>query len=114
MNSDLLKFCRYYKGEEENPYENINQNEAMFWFYEKSWISFITGSYGNVSAERNAKNLISEYLTDYLNSGLANFSFNDGIPLTLKTLLFNRYQHWNMSGVDGFMKFYKKEYLKER
>ena len=111
MENDLLKFCRYYHGGDKNPYEGKDQNKAMFYCYEKAWIDLMTQSNENAEAERGINNLISEYLTDYLNNGLVNFSFNDNVPLTLKALLFNRYQHWNMGGIDGFKDFYLNEYL---
>ncbi len=34
--SDLLKYCRYYKGEDNSPFEE--QNKSMLWFYERSWV----------------------------------------------------------------------------
>lgn len=30
--SDLLQYCRYYKGERENPYEGKDQNKMMLGF----------------------------------------------------------------------------------
>ena len=36
--SDLLQYCRYYKGERKNPYEGKEQNKAMLWMYERAWI----------------------------------------------------------------------------
>ena len=37
--SDLLQYCRYYKGERKNPYEGKEQNKAMLWMYERAWRS---------------------------------------------------------------------------
>lgn len=102
--NNLIDYCRYYKGEEENPFEGKDQNKAMFWFYERHWVNEISKN----------ENLISEYLSDYLRNDLDNFSFNDHIPITLKALLFNRYNHWNMGGAEGFKEFYLKEYLGEK
>ena len=33
----LLKSCRYYKGEKECP-EGFDQNQQMLWFYESCWV----------------------------------------------------------------------------
>ncbi len=39
--NDLIKQCRYYKGEEENPFEGKEQNKGMLWFYDMLWFSKI-------------------------------------------------------------------------
>lgn len=36
---DYLPFCRYYKGEKENPYKS--GNKALFWDYERAWIDLM-------------------------------------------------------------------------
>ena len=112
--NNLIDYCRYYKGEEINPFEGKDQNKAMFWFYEKYWVNFKTQAANNNEAGKHKENLISEYLTDYINCGLSNFSFNDNTPVTLKALLFNRYNHFSMCDVEGFKAFYLKEYLGEK
>ena len=39
---ELLTSCRYYKGENENPYKD--GNKALFWDFEKNWIDmFLDG-----------------------------------------------------------------------
>lgn len=38
-NSTLLKSCRYYKGEDQNPFEGKDQNKSMLWFYESVWVN---------------------------------------------------------------------------
>ena len=98
--SDLLQYCRYYKGERKNPYEGKEQNKAMLWMYERAWIhdtmAVIARGDANVSESRN----LDEYA--------------DGVPITLKSLLFNRYAQGNMSSladcVEPFKKFYKQYY----
>lgn len=38
MDKDKLKFCRYYKGEEECPFkESEEPNKTTFWYYEKQY-----------------------------------------------------------------------------
>lgn len=101
MGNDLLKFCRYFKGENEKPFDGRNQNKGMFWEYERYWV---------LESSKRKPNF-SDMLTEYLNNDLLNFSFSDGVPTTLKSLLFNRYQKWNMSGAEGFKDFYLNEYL---
>lgn len=97
----FIELCRYFKGEEQNPYDGKDQNKAMFWEYERYWV---------LESSKREPNF-SDMLTEYLNNDLLNFCFSDGVPTTLKSLLFNRYQKWNMSGVNGFKDFYLNEYL---
>jgi hypothetical protein len=60
----------------------------------------------NVSESRN--------LDEYVAVGLSDFENADGVPITLKSLLFNRYAQGNMSSladcVEPFKKFYKQYY----
>ncbi|MDR1129436.1 MAG: hypothetical protein LBK96_00450 [Prevotellaceae bacterium] len=87
--------CRYFKGESESPY--TDQNKTMLWFYESVWI--IEGK---------------KYDTgEYIAYGLEDFMSDDGIPITLKALLFNRYAKGSFSLADaiiGFKDFYLKYY----
>ena len=108
--SDLLQYCRYYKGERKNPYEGKEQNKAMLWMYERAWIhdtmAVIARGHANVPESRN--------LDEYVAVGLSDFENADGVPITLKSLLFNRYAQGNMSSladcVEPFKKFYKQYY----
>lgn len=103
---DLIKFCKYYKGEEKNPYEGKEQNEAMFWGYESKWIDF--------NFTKEGRELLADYITDYVSTGLAMFEMQDDTPASLKALLFNRYCHWSSGSmidcVEPFKTFYKKYY----
>lgn len=103
VDNGLIKYCRYYRGENKNPFSGITQNKAMFWDYERYWV-----------IESKRGNTFSEELTNYLNNDLDNFNFNDGAPVTLKAVLFNRYAQTSYSlrdAVEPFKEFYKKEYL---
>lgn len=98
----LLKHCRYYKGEEINPYPN--GNEAMFWEYEEKWLRF------NEIKKEFLKNAVDEYIE----VGLSNFEIKDDTPLSLKALLFNRYCHWlGGHGIEEDIKNFKAFYLTE-
>ena len=104
MPNTFIDMCRYYRGEKTNPYEGKSQNIANFWEYERAWV------FESSKKEPN----FSEMLTDYLNSGLYNFNYNDGVPITLKALLFNRYAvtAYSLSNaVEPFKKMYQNEYL---
>ena len=79
MNKDeLLKFCHYYNGQKTNPY--THSDKAMLWDYERKWVE-------DMSKEPD----FSDYLSDYMDVGLRDFSMFDDVPITLKAMLFNRY-----------------------
>ena len=71
---DLLKYCRFYHGEKNNPYEG---DKALLWDYERVW----------VEDSANDSDSISEYLSDYLTYGLRDFSKFDKIPVTLSDVI---------------------------
>lgn len=98
--SDLIKQCRYYRGEDENPFDE-EQNKAMLWFYEKIWVAKMLAN----------DPYLEEITNEYRSQGLENFSEEDGTPISLKAILFNRYEHWLEGGTDGFKRFYRKTYL---
>ena len=100
---DLIKYCRYYKGEEFCP-EDISKDEnESLWYYEQLWVKR--------DELRDEKGYNT---TGYIDYGLKDFNADDGVPITLKALLFNRYCHWSGgygNDVEGFKKWYKKYYL---
>ena len=102
-NNELIKFCRYYHGGDKNPYEGKDQNKAMFWDIERYWL---------IESMKRSPNF-SEALTMYLNCGLNDFSFDDGVPLTLKAEFFYRYAKTAYSlsdAVEPFKELYQREY----
>lgn len=105
--NELLKYCRYYKGEDEDPQEGNNSRDSMFWLYEKLWVEH---------EELHGDNPFNTI--EYIRSGLEKFSEGDGVPITLKALLFDRHSHWSGSyGADEdrklFKMWYYEYYLKE-
>lgn len=103
--NELLKYCRYYKGETEAPPEINEEGKANFWYYEQLWV------------EREEFRDENNYNTqEYINFGLADFNKDDGTPLTLKAILFNRHCHWNggygiENDIKTFKEWYKSYYL---
>ena len=90
-------FFRYFKGERENPFEGVDQDKAMLWFYEQC--------YSDVGGERG---LIAEY-----RCYVKEFREDDGVPEGYKALLFNRYMRTAYSVSDeipAFKTFYEKWY----
>ena len=101
---DYIKQCKYFKGEEINPLEGTDK--SMLWFYEQKWCEF--------AIEDPA--YLDGCVEEYKRYELSDFSNKDNIPISLKALLFNRYQHWGggynaESDRIGFIKWYNTNYL---
>lgn len=92
---DYQKVCLYYKGKNE-PTDN-----ELFADYERVWVQ---------SHEDDVDFLVSS-IEGFLCYGLWDFNEDDGVPMSLKGILFNRYCHWSYSH-HGFKEWYKREYLK--
>ena len=102
--TELVTLCRYYHGEETSPHEGKGKdpNINMLWSYECGWVNDVVN--GHTEG-------IEEYLSEYLNAGLQDFMADDGVPIHLKALLFNRYMRGSMDGnPEPFKKFYCKYY----
>lgn len=95
----LLTSCRYYKGEKENPYQD--GNKALFWDYERKWLEMFLDESDTLVAYRD----------EYEKDGLLDFESKDGVPTTLKALLYNRFLYWTEGSPDGFKKFYREQYI---
>lgn len=98
---ELIKQCRYYKGEEDCPFDGKDQNKAMFWSYEEKWVQYTLSD----------KNYLNRCLDEYKRNGLMSFKSDDGVPATLKAILFNRYSYWYEGDSIGFKNFYTKYYM---
>lgn len=105
---ECVKCCKFYKGEEKSPFESMCSTDNsehyhecnMFWFYEKCWC-------GMGEQER------TEQVREYAAYGLSDFNKDDGTPISLKALLFNRYCHWcggYGNDAEGFKAWYIKTY----
>ena len=97
---DLIQFCKYYKGEEESPYQGTKN---ALWNWELAWVSFLT------DGERGS-DFLTRCLDEYLSCGLGDFEKSDDTPITLKALLFNRFEQWDEGG--DFKEFYMEYYSK--
>ena len=100
----LMELCKSYKGEKENPYKG-EQNKACLWSYERAWL---------LEFAKPHSRLLMSYLSQYTAVGLTCFSTHDGVPVTLKALLFNRYartQYSDYEAVESFKRFYNKYYV---
>jgi len=94
----LIDKCRYYKGEETCPDRIEKQGKKYLWFYESKWVE-LKGNYDDPG--------------EYDEHGLTSFEENDGVPVSLKKMLFNRFIEdvYDLEqAVKNFKIWYKKEY----
>lgn len=96
----LIDKCIYYKGEEVCPESLKEAGKEYLWFYESKWVEFNGQFEGN---------------REYEDNDLAAFEENDGVPISLKRLLFNRYiqDTWSVKGAIPFFKVWYKEDYKQ-
>lgn len=97
---ELLQFCRYYKGEKDNPFETSPRRHI--WAMEKEWYDDTS----DLSADMG--NTMRDALERFISSGLDDIDKFDSTPLTLKAMLFALLEHWNEGIVtrESFTKFY--------
>lgn len=108
-NKELIKVCRYYKGERKSPFKA--PEIVALWNYERAWAI----ESAEISTRGKAPEAWNVMLDDFLRVGLRTFQNDDGIPVTLKALLLNRFAKGYQSleeAVEPFKEFYKKYYYK--
>ena len=101
----LFAFTRFYKGPDTEP-DTKENNERLIWDYERMWVQ-----------RDEMRDESSAMVREYIDDVLPLWSEEDGIPLSLKALLYNRYSHWLggyglESDVAGFKHFIKRDYLR--
>lgn len=89
----LLDFCRFYQGED-STYER--EEYKIFWICERAWVRDLC----SFSLDNNWKK-------EFVNLGLNGFSFDDGVPISLKAYIF---RHVQLSPND-YKKWYLDNYL---
>ena len=101
---DVIKQCRYYKGQKKSP----ANTPLTFWNYERIWVEWTLEAEDEKSVGAQE---LKAMLKRYKDVHLENFQVDDGVPVTLKAFLFNRYEHWTEG--DGFEESYMKNYIRE-
>lgn len=106
---ELILDCRYYKGEDE-VLDSIPEGKSIFWNYEQVWVKWVLE--GDEHLQKNMDYFTEVYDLPHL------LPDNDGTPLGLKALLFNRYDYWSgfMGGsredyAQDFKEWYQREYV---
>lgn len=97
---EYIALCRYYDGKEVCP-EGF---DSSLWDYERIWVEehFTDGGL----------EVIRQRIDYYKSCGLGSFMSDDGTPIAIKALLWNRYEHWTGYDKEDFKKWYKRSYLK--
>lgn len=95
--AELLQVCRFYKGVD-SEYES--NKYSMFASYERCWIERLL---------RNGED--QGQIHSYIYDGNESFDVDDGTPLSLKALLWNRYCYWSFEPTrDSFYEWYRHNY----
>lgn len=101
--------CRIYRGEEVCPIKTVSR-ERTLWFWEKNWVEHTLDA--QKDEDSNGMKVLSLYFNEYMASGLTEFRNMDGVPVSLKALLFNRYcDVGDHIDPKGFKQWYETEYL---
>ena len=88
-----LEHCFYYG---KNVPEDCGAHAGHM--YEKYWVRFHFGQ---------GDSLLS-YTLYYIKQGLGNFRVDDGVPISMKAILYNRFCHWSYSeNPDAFREWYE-------
>lgn len=95
MKSDLLKYCRFYKGEASCPFKD---GRASLWSAERSWVKMAEA----------ADPLLDEYL-EALQLELPDMVNEKGAHPSLKALLLDRYTHFGGTP-EGFRRWFARSY----
>lgn len=90
----LLDFCRFYQGED-STYER--EEYKIFWICERAWVRDLC-----------TFSLYNDWKDEFVNSGLNEFCFDDGVPNSLKAYIFRRAQ----LSPSNYKKWYVENYLK--
>lgn len=94
---ELIKLCKYYKGEDNNPFKDDKQTA---WSIENNWVKEVSGDKPSA--------LLAEYCLTFQRI-YPQWANDKVIPMSLKALLHDRYTHFGGSD-DGFIKWIKKYY----
>lgn len=105
---DAIALCRFYKGESENPHQT--GVKAMIWEWEREWVELTVKGQRDEFGESST--VLTGMIQHYVRAGMSDLEKFDGVPVSLKALLLDRFEHWNESG--GFEEWYKKDYLSKK
>ena len=98
MKKKLLTHCRFFKGDDND--KPKGDDSLICWTAEQAWIS------------RTLENKEDAFDIDaYIHAGLKDLGKYDGVPVTLKAMLFSFFCKLNERvDTEAFKKFYLKNY----
>ena len=103
---ELILDCRYYNGEEEPP-ETISGWDKLLWHYEETWVRWMLENNPSV------QECIDYYTKCYDLPSILPYE-EDGTPLGIKAILWNRCEHWSEPGTsDSFIRWFQENYVKD-
>lgn len=100
---ELLRCCRYYKGEKTNPFNS--GVPSFLWQTEHDWVEREVADAKTETLSEKSVEIMDEYCA----AGLLDFEKSDDVWIGLKAALYRLLQHWN-EGVASFgdwVRFYK-------
>lgn len=101
----LLSKCRWLTKENYNEINTDDGDVNLCRFIERWWLEMSI-----TATEEN--NPFREIVDEYAAYGMMKFEYMDGVPTTLKAVLFNRWTKYNdRTDVDGFKRFYLDVYI---
>ena len=101
MNEESTKFCKFYKGDDVSVPTDETSHLLVV---ERDWCQLQETDQG--------KSELGSMLDEYMAYGLREFENMDGVPMTLKAILFNRFSHWNRPDTEEFKNWYLETYRK--
>ena len=100
---NIIGGCRYYTGEDSNPYEEEDNARALLWDYERIYVDYML----NDGSEY--KGMMQQYYSNYIREGI---KLKADTPIALNALLYARYCHWSyIPTQEGFQNWYDSTYL---
>ena len=99
---ELILDCRYYNGEDLPP---RGTNDLM-WGYEEAWVKMLLDNSPIPQA------CLDYYTKNYNLPSILPYE-DDGTPISLKAILWNRLDHWSYlpANAQDFKKWYQEQYV---
>lgn len=100
---ELILDCRYYNGESEPP----EGTDSLMWGYEEAWVRMV------LKGNPTPTNCLEYYTKEYDLPHLLPFE-EDGTPISMKAILWNRLDHWSYmpANAEEFKSWYQEHYVR--
>jgi len=102
--AELIAKCRIFDDEDSLP-DSLSEDQQFIWKYERFWVQ------ESIQTSRETETARQSRLSDYYHAGLKDFQSEDGTPIDLKAILFNRFcKYLELTDPERFMKWYVEVY----